>query len=52
MPVAQEAFVQAVRDAQGKQGYFFAGDFLGAPSIETAIATGNAAAERVVTNEN
>lgn len=44
MPVAQESFVQAVRDHHGKNGQYFAGDFLGAPSIETAIATGNAAA--------
>jgi protoporphyrinogen oxidase len=48
MPIAQEAFVQAIRDAQGKNGYFFAGDFLGAPSIETAIATGNHAAANVL----
>ena len=48
MPVAQEAFVQSVRDAHGKNGLYFAGDFLGAPSIETAMATGRKAAEDVL----
>lgn len=48
MPIAQESFVQAVRDAQGKNGYYFAGDFLGAPSIETAIATGTKAAQHIL----
>lgn len=50
MPVSQEAFVQAVRERQGKNGYYFAGDFLGSPSIETAIATGKMAAERVLSS--
>ncbi len=48
MPVAQESFVEAIRNLQGKNGYFFAGDFLGAPSIETAIATGVQAARRII----
>lgn len=48
MPVSQESFVRSVRAAHGKNGYFFAGDFLGAPSIETAIATGVAAARDVI----
>ncbi|MEI6510449.1 MAG: FAD-dependent oxidoreductase [Candidatus Uhrbacteria bacterium] len=48
MPVSQEAFVKSVRDAQGTNGHYFAGDFLGAPSIETAIATGTAAAAAVL----
>lgn len=50
MPVAQETFVQAVRDRHGKDGHYFAGDFLGAPSIETAIATGRKAANDVLAN--
>lgn len=49
MPIAQESFVRAVRDAHGKKGIYFAGDFLGAPSIETAITTGTIAAEDVIT---
>ena len=48
MPVSQESFVRSVRAAHGKNGYFFAGDFLGAPSIETAIATGIDAANAVI----
>ncbi len=52
MPIAQESFVQSVRDAQGKNGYYFAGDFLGAPSIETAIATGSRAAERIIADHS
>lgn len=48
MPIAQESFVRAIRAAQGRHGYYFAGDFLGAPSIETAIATGHAAANAVL----
>lgn len=48
MPVSQEPFVQSVRDAHGSDGRFFAGDFLGAPSIETAIATGIDAANAVI----
>lgn len=48
MPVSQETFVQAVRDANGKNGYYFAGDFLGAPSMETAITTGQNAAKELI----
>ena len=48
MPVAQEPFVQTIRNLQGQNGYYFAGDFLGAPSIETAIATGIQAAQSII----
>ncbi len=48
MPVSQVSFVRSVRAAHGKNGHFFAGDFLGAPSIETAIATGAAAARDAI----
>ena len=51
MPVSQEPFVQAVRDAHGTNGHYFAGDFLGAPSIETAIATGVDAANAILGEE-
>lgn len=50
MPISQESFVAAVREAQGTNQYYFAGDYLGAPSIETAIATGHAAAKAVLTD--
>ena len=48
MPISDEAFIQSVRDAHGTNGHFFAGDFLGAPSIETAVATGADAARDVL----
>ncbi len=47
MPIAQEKFVQQVRQAQGENGYYFAGDFLGSPSMETAVTTGLRAAKLV-----
>ena len=50
MPVAQETFVQTIRDRQGRNGYFFAGDFLGAPSMETAVSTGLRAAQQLLTS--
>lgn len=48
MPIAQEDFVARVREAQGKDGKYFAGDYLGAPSMETAITTGVRAAEQLL----
>ncbi|NQV12123.1 FAD-dependent oxidoreductase [Candidatus Uhrbacteria bacterium] len=50
MPVSQEAFVQAIREHQGLDGYYFAGDYLGAPSIETAVSTGKMAAELLISS--
>lgn len=50
MPVAQERFVKAIRKRQGKDGTYFAGDYLGAPSIETAISTGLSAARAVLSD--
>lgn len=47
MPIATEEFVQKLRDRQSKKDYYFAGDWLGAPSMETALTTGVRAAERV-----
>lgn len=45
MPIAQEGFVEKIRAMQGQQQYYFAGDYLGMPSIETAVATGVDAAK-------
>jgi len=45
MPVAQESFVEHIRSVQGQSNVFFAGDYLGAPSMETALATGAQAAQ-------
>ena len=51
MPVAQESFAETIRARQGISNYYFAGDFLGAPCMETAIATGVRAANFVLKNE-
>lgn len=48
MPVAQESFIEAVRAQHGQDGYYFAGDFLGAPSIETAVSSGVRAAADMI----
>jgi protoporphyrinogen oxidase len=48
MPVSDEVFVGTIRQRQGSLGHYFAGDFLGAPSMETALTTGVRAAERVI----
>lgn len=48
MPIATEEFVEAIRQQQGKNGYYFAGDWLGAPSMETAVTTGVRAAKHVL----
>ncbi len=47
MPIADELFVEAVRNAQGENGIFVAGDYLGTPSMETAVRTGVRAASAV-----
>ncbi len=40
MPIATTAFVKEVRSEQGKNNIYFAGDYLGAPSMETAVSSG------------
>lgn len=40
MPVATTQFVKEVRAKQGKNKLYFAGDYLGAPSMETAVSSG------------
>lgn len=47
MPVATEPYVQSIRERQGQNNLYFAGDFLGAPSMETALRTGVQAAKLV-----
>lgn len=49
MPIADAAFVQAIRDLQGKQNIWYAGDYLGGPSMETAVSTGVYAAKEILT---
>lgn len=48
MPISQESFVKRVRELQGKNRLYFAGDFLGSPSMETALTTGVRAAEQLI----
>lgn len=50
MPIADEAFVGTVRARQGKLGHYFAGDWLGAPSMEAALTTGVRAAQQLMTD--
>ncbi len=44
MPIASAEFVNEVRQKNGNNNYYFAGDYLGAPSMETAISSGVTAA--------
>ena len=47
MPVSDELFVETVRALQGVGDCYFAGDYLGCPSMEVAVTTGLEAAELV-----
>lgn len=47
MPITTEPYVQGIRERQGHNQLYFAGDFLGAPSMETALRTGTQAAEQI-----
>jgi glycine/D-amino acid oxidase-like deaminating enzyme len=49
MPLNPGATIAAVRAAQGVNGWFYAGDYLGFPSMEMAAYTG-ASAARIVTS--
>lgn len=45
MPISNEHYVAMIRAQQGTHNVYYAGDFLGCPSMETAAATGVHAAE-------
>lgn len=47
MPIATTKFVKEVRAKQGKNQIYFAGDYLGAPSMETAISSGVMTADHI-----
>lgn len=49
MPVMTENFIREVRKRQGQDNIFFAGDYLGGPSMETALQTGVRAANAITT---
>lgn len=50
MPVATENFVKFVQSRQGFNNHYFAGDYLGCPSMEVALASGAQAAENLLEN--
>lgn len=47
MPVSDEKTILALRERQGKDGIYFAGDYMGCPSMETAVSTGIDAAKMI-----
>ncbi len=48
MPIAEESFIESMREIQGKDNIWFAGDYLGSPSMETALQTGIVAAKNIL----
>lgn len=50
MPVAEENFADAIRNKQGHNNCYYAGDFMGCPSMETALMSGKRAAEKLKKN--
>lgn len=52
MPIANAAYVTHIKKIQGKNGIFYAGDFLGSPSMETALTTGALAAQGVLAHHH
>jgi len=48
MPISREDYVKKVKNSQGIDNIFYAGDFLGCPSMETAVTTGKLAAEKIL----
>ncbi len=48
MPVTTIELLETIRRHDGRDGRWFAGDHLGAPSMEVAVFTGRAAAKRVL----
>lgn len=45
MPIATKKFAKGIEKNQGQNNYYFAGDYLGSPSMETAVKTGVRAAK-------
>ncbi len=48
MPIATEDFVESTRGKQGENNFYYAGDFMGCPSMETALYNGKRAAHKLV----
>ena len=51
MPVVTTNLIAAVRESQGKNGIYYAGDFMGSPCMETAVYTGQKVA-MLIESEN
>jgi protoporphyrinogen oxidase len=47
MPIAREDFVKSTRSKQGLNNFYYAGDFMGCPSMETALINGKRAAAQL-----
>jgi protoporphyrinogen oxidase len=48
MPIATEEFVTQTKNIQGQDHLYYAGDFMGCPSMETALMSGKRAAEQLI----
>jgi protoporphyrinogen oxidase len=48
MPIASESFVGSIRMKQGKDNFYYAGDFMGCPAMETALMSGRRAAQQLI----
>lgn len=51
MPIADTVHITRIKKAQGKKNIFYAGDYLGSPSMETALTTGVQAANLIIKKE-
>lgn len=51
MPIATEDFVGLTKNEQGRGHLYYAGDFMGCPSMETALMSGKRAAEQLINDE-
>ena len=52
MPIVEEDFVEFARSKQGINNFYYAGDFMGCPSMETALVNGKRAANKLMQNIN
>lgn len=50
MPIAQEEYVATKLTEQGANSYYYAGDLMGCPAMETALRTGERAAEKLISD--
>lgn len=50
MPLAAESFVEKMRLRQGESQRYYAGDYMGCPSMETALQSGKRAARELIKN--